>query len=303
MNTKALIQHVIEDRYSRHNVRSRIRKELEEDDVIQLRLLMVADSLKTWMEAKAPYPSKQVRKSFLLEDCQLSRKEIIDDIMLIIMQHKGRVPVQTVAGIVGPLLGYEDVFDGVKTAAEIIGVLAEQDLFDVVMANDTEEGTMMIECGYSLDEETMQYLANTKYLPPMIVPPQKVFHNHAEQYLTKKESLILGGSINHHSNKLSTDVINILNQQALSLDEEIAEMPEVPNKELDTVEKQHQFNEMCLASKEVYRELIEHGNEFYFTHKFDKRGRVYSQGYHVQIQGTEYKKALINLAQPIEVTK
>lgn len=303
MNTKALLQHVIEDRYGRHNIRSRIRKELESDDVIQLKLLMAADSLKAWIEAKASYPSKQVRKSFLLEDCDLSPKEIIDDIMLVVMQHKGSVPVQTVAGIVGPLLGFEDLFDGVKTAAEIIGVMAVDDLFDVVMANDTEEGTMMIQCGYSLDEETMQYLASTKYLPPMIVPPKKVQHNYAEQYLTKRESLILGGSINHHNNKLSVDVINILNQQALSLDEEIAEMPEVPNKELDTVEKQQQFNEMCLASKEVYRELIKHGNEFYFTHKFDKRGRIYSQGYHVNIQATEYKKALINLAEPIKVTK
>ena len=33
----------------------------------------------------------------------------------------------------------------------------------------------------------------------------------------------------------------------------------------------------------------------FITHKFDKRGRIYSQGYHVHIQGTSYKKAILEL--------
>lgn len=298
MNLKALTQICIEDRYSKRNIRDRILREIESDDLLSLRFLMAADSIKTWCNTESSYPSINSLKKAVVE-ADISRKDIVLEIVLAVVVHNSRVPVQTVAGIVGPQLGI-GVFEGVRAIAEIIGLLAAEDLFDIYMASDTEEGTMMIVSQFELDDELKQFIAGTKYLPPMIVPPKTVKSNTASQYFTIKDSLVLGGAINHHNMQLSLDVINILNQQALSLDEFIAEMPEVPNKELDTVEKQNQFNRMCLASKEVYRELIEHGNEFYFTHKFDKRGRVYSQGYHVNIQSTEYKKALINLKNPVQ---
>ena len=38
------------------------------------------------------------------------------------------------------------------------------------------------------------------------------------------------------------------------------------------------------------------GNKFYFTHKVDKRGRLYCQGYHINYQSASYKKAMIELA-------
>ena len=41
---------------------------------------------------------------------------------------------------------------------------------------------------------------------------------------------------------------------------------------------------------------------FYFTWKYDKRGRIYSQGYHVNIQSTSFKKSLINLHNKLVVT-
>lgn len=298
MNLKALTQICIEDRYSRRNIRSRILREIESDDLLSLRFLMAADSIKKWIHSPSRYDRMGELKD-ALSNAPISRKDLVLEIIITVLTNSSRVPVQTVAGIVAPQLEL-DTFTGVRIVSEVIGLLAEEDLFDVYMAGDTEEGSMMIVSQLELDDELKQFIAGTKYLPPMIVPPKIVTSNIAEQYYSIKDSLVLGGRINHHNMKLSLDVINILNQQALSLDTEIAEMPEVPNKELDTVEKQQQFNRMCMASKEVYRELIEHGNEFYFTHKYDKRGRVYSQGYHVNIQSTEYKKALINLKNPVQ---
>jgi DNA-directed RNA polymerase len=32
------------------------------------------------------------------------------------------------------------------------------------------------------------------------------------------------------------------------------------------------------------------------THKYDKRGRTYSQGYHIQPQGSDWNKAVIEFA-------
>jgi len=39
------------------------------------------------------------------------------------------------------------------------------------------------------------------------------------------------------------------------------------------------------------------------THKYDKRGRCYSQGYHVNPQGNDWNKAVIEFAEKEPVTK
>ena len=44
--------------------------------------------------------------------------------------------------------------------------------------------------------------------------------------------------------------------------------------------------------------MVSQGNRFYLTHKVDKRGRIYAQGYHITTQGTAFKKAMIELAEP-----
>jgi DNA-directed RNA polymerase len=42
--------------------------------------------------------------------------------------------------------------------------------------------------------------------------------------------------------------------------------------------------------------MVEMGNRFYLTHRYDKRGRTYAQGYHVNTQGNCWNKAVIELA-------
>ena len=55
------------------------------------------------------------------------------------------------------------------------------------------------------------------------------------------------------------------------------------------------FLRLIISSRKVYQELLSYGNSFYLNWRFDKRGRMYSQGHEVNIQSTSYKKALINL--------
>ena len=47
--------------------------------------------------------------------------------------------------------------------------------------------------------------------------------------------------------------------------------------------------------KRVYSGL-QHGNKFWFTHKYDKRGRIYCCGYQLNTQGNSYAKAQLELA-------
>ena len=56
------------------------------------------------------------------------------------------------------------------------------------------------------------------------------------------------------------------------------------------------------TSAEMYMEMVNAGNEFHLTHKVDKRGRIYSCGFHINTQGNAYKKASIDLAKEEIVT-
>ena len=49
-------------------------------------------------------------------------------------------------------------------------------------------------------------------------------------------------------------------------------------------------------SLEVMQAIATLGNEFWLTHKYDRRGRTYAVGYHINTQGTDYNKAVLELA-------
>ena len=307
------VQYEIECRYGRHNTRQILRKALDdskESGEISEALNQADSILSHWLyEVPAEYHSKELRK-LAFSKAGLNVSEFIDEVMLVVLGYNGEVPVQTVAGILAPHFKELDVFEGVKLVSELIGFMAEADVFDIYMplAEEFEEVTLMIQTSYVLDDITLQELAELKYLPPMIVEPCKVHkhqRNYTNQYLTRSEHLVLGSGVNkcnQHDKSLAIDVINTASSQALSLDEFVLNKPETPNKPLDTLEKQEQFRLMAQTSRKVYGELHSLGNQFYLTYRFDKRGRLYSQGYHVNIQSTEYKKALINLAERIKVT-
>ena len=56
------------------------------------------------------------------------------------------------------------------------------------------------------------------------------------------------------------------------------------------------------VSQEVMQHLLVLGNQFYLTHKYDRRGRTYAVGYHVNSQGTDYNKACLELAKEEVIT-
>ena len=128
----------------------------------------------------------------------------------------------------------------------------------------------------------------------MIEPPMDWTDNTDGGNLTQHKSVILG-SLNHHTGHQALDVINILQALPWELNE-MLEFQEVPNSELDTVGKELQFGNHRNQSTRVYQELIDNGNRFHFVWNFDKRGRSYSQGYHCNLQATEYKKAILSFA-------
>lgn len=291
---KELAQIVIEDEYSKRNIRKHVMDELisYDEGEFGLKIDDACRAVQKYLRGSY-YPSKEVRINHLYE-IELSIDDIVYEILSIILPNTGFMTIQSACGQLAGKLGFEDIFDGVKTAGELITVVCSSNLYDIVKPQESITGSALIENNYKLSDELMQYIANTKYLPPMVCKPKILKSNWDSAHLTVKDSVILKNKT--HDGKQSLDVLNIRNQTALSMCEYVLEMEELPKNEPETVKQEEAFKRMQESSREVYGLLLEEGNEFYLTHKVDERGRGYAQGYHLNYQSSQYKKALVNLA-------
>jgi DNA-directed RNA polymerase len=94
-----------------------------------------------------------------------------------------------------------------------------------------------------------------------------------------------------------------MNKVAMSLDLEfLCKVEEDPTFIIDTAEKQEQWKKFKRQSYSFYDLMAGQGNTFYLTHKVDKRGRIYAQGYHITTQGSAFKKAMLELSTQEYVT-
>lgn len=213
----------------------------------------------------------------------------------------------SIASLCARHLNMSDKVEAIHTMAEIIAVLGETDLWD---NKKTKEGWIVIS-RVELDAEVTQYADNALYLPPLIVKPRKVRSNRDSGYITQRgESLILGFYENHHDDNICLDVLNILNSNEYELDTDFINQYEEQwhREELS----QQEYEELSHADREIYNMdaktwkkfqeqgnffqhlMIHHGNSFYLCNKVDKRGRIYSSGFHVNVQGSSFKKAMVN---------
>lgn len=296
MRIKVLEQITIENKYSRKDIRQHVLDAIEEIDEGKVASMIDigCEAIQKYLDTDYSYASKNVRVAHVIDLMDhIDLNDIVLEILCIILPKKGPQTIQGICGQLAGILGFDNIFDGIKTAAELVTVVCESNLYDIILPRDSETGTLMVEANVSLPEEIHQYIANTKYLPPMICEPQYIKDNWTSGYLTKNESVILKGK--GHDEDLPLDVLNRANRVALSLEPNILAMQEKPKNELDTPEKVVNFARMSTSSRTVYNDLMNQGNKFYLNHKFDERLRMYCQGYHCSYQSTEYKKALINL--------
>lgn len=165
---------------------------------------------------------------------------------------------------------------------------------------DKPKGKILVRSNMALSDDLERRLNIMCVLPPMMTKPRKLTHNKSSAFLTiNNDSLILGYKENHHDECISLDVLNTLNSQALCLDLDICykfEKEFTSDFDIDTDEYKNQKKTYDKAKEqfEFFRDNLA-DSAIFFTHKVDKRGRVYSQGYQMNTQGTSYEKACINL--------
>lgn len=210
---------------------------------------------------------------------------------------------ELISKLMGTKLVVGDTSDVLSTWAELLG-LAEGNLFELERIDSVDEvgnksTTVNVVSNYEISEELGEYLDEKQYIPPCLIQPRNWENGFSGGLYTQEESAFLGHHTSKHDMDISLDVLNILQSYKWTIDADIAAMDELPNKELSG-DDLAAFNQQKDISKALYKEYMSTG--FYWIWKFDKRGRVYSQGYHINLQSYGYKKALVCLPESVLIT-
>ena len=158
---------------------------------------------------------------------------------------------------------------------------------------------------HDIKKQEQQQLDQFQYPLPMIEHPEPVTNNKETGYQTIPGSLLLKN--NHHDQDICLDHINRMNSIPLSVNPDVVafvqnqwarlDKPKPDELYQDFKKRQKAFKKYDAASRDVIDGLVAAGNHFWLTHKYDKRGRTYCQGYHVSTQGNDWNKAVIEFAE------
>ena len=239
------------------------------------------------------WDSKNERLSILKQyDTEKIILDVLTQLVLIADDYIPLISACTVKQIKG--------LNKIQSAQTIGDILHCIDSTDLILWDITEDNKRYIQSNMALSDELQRRVDLMCVLPPMLVKPRTLRHNKSCGYMTvNKDSLILGDRENYHDESISLDVLNTLNSQALCLDLDICykfqkEFKSEFDKDTDEYLNQRKTYERAKEQFEYFRDVIQ-DKTIFFTHKVDKRGRVYSQGYQFNTQGSSYEKACLQL--------
>lgn len=188
-------------------------------------------------------------------------------------------------------------FDDSQVTVNMLMKAAEADLMDWIP--DLKIFMVRIDISPDVQKELDEF----QYPMPMVVPPQHLKMNLDSGYYITRGSVILRD--NHHDDDVCLDYLNKMNQVKLCLDNDTATMiknrwrnldkPKPGESHDDFQRRRKQFEKYDRTAKAAITLLQSLNDHFYITWKYDKRGRSYSMGYQVNIQGNPWNKAVINL--------
>ncbi len=214
----------------------------------------------------------------------------VDVLIQMVLHKRATLPV-----LVGILQRH---FDTAQECADMLLRMANTDLLDY---STTSHQFIVVA---DISEDVKEDLERFQYPLPMVIEPREIKTNRDSGYLLNNSSVILKD--NHHEDDVCLDHLNRVNKIRFAINDDTATMVKNQWRNLDKPkegETREDFNKRVKAFEKydrsvqaVMAKLLSLGNSFYLTHRYDKRGRIYCQGYHVNYQGAPWNKAVIELA-------
>ena len=213
------------------------------------------------------------------------------DLLVQMALHK-RADIKTMIGLL-----YHH-FNDAQLCADMLLKAAHADIID--WDSTTKQFVVMFE----MTPEVQEDLDRFQYPLPMVVKPKMITKNRETGYYLNQGSVILRN--NHHEDDVCLDHLNRMNSIKFTINADTAKMIKNKWKNLDKCKdgetredfekRKKAFAKYDKTAKSVMSLLMQQSDHFYLTHKYDKRGRVYCQGYHVNYQGTPWNKAVCEFA-------
>lgn len=144
----------------------------------------------------------------------------------------------------------------------------------------------------AISVEDSQELARCFFLPPSKERLNHWTNKSNGGYHFQKDYAILGDSFNKHNYPIDLNTLNILQNVRYRLTNNV-DTPQVLEDDASE-DRAVQFAMSEIQTRKVLKEYRD--SEFSFVWQFDKRGRVYSSGYDINIQGDSYRKASLEFA-------
>lgn len=308
-----IFQEENEMRYNRKHIDGYIRAAIEGSSDMQARMAHGVELVNAYIAKEYSYESKNVRVAQL---AGLDIPTLVLDMFVGVAYCLREELFTSVTAQLASRLKFSDKVEAIKTVGELLAVICATDAFDICKASKFD--SLVVINRIPLDQKLIDFIEGSIYLPPMVCEPLELTNNFSSGYLTHNDSLVLGTG-NHHDGDICLDTLNTMNKVALKLDTDfLSTVEEDPTNEitidkvradaakkgkaltdgqakeqvLKELEHWHRFK---VQSYEFYLLMARQGNQFYLTHKVDKRGRAYCSGYHISTQGTSFKKACIEL--------
>lgn len=286
-----ILQEMNEERFNRKHIDVKIRTAIEGNPEMVAKIEHGSALVQEYLATTYSYASKNRRIAQL---ANMDVSAMVMDIFVGIAYSQRPELFTSVSAQMAARLKFSDRTDAITTVAELMAVLCLTDAFDILKPN--KQASLMVVSRIPLSDNLKSFIENSQYLPPMVCEPLELTHNYSSGYLTHNDSLILGSG-NHHDGDICLDTLNLMNKVALKLDTQfLCKAEEDPTFDLDTQDKEDAWRRFKTQSYMFYSLMEQQDNRFYFTHKVDKRGRAYSQGYHLNPQGSSFKKAMLELA-------
>lgn len=218
--------------------------------------------------------------------------EMVIDALCQMYLHRQADPA-TLVGILSPKWGSPQV------VADKLLRLVELDYFD--FNEDLDRFTV----SYDLSDDVKEMLDKFQFPLPMVVHPLPVQDNFDTGYLGMKGLLVLNGSDYFKDVDICLDHLNRANKVALAMNFDVINSDQgrfvkpvrAVGEDFDEYRKRlKQAEQFYQTSIAVMSQINELSDEVYLTHRYDRRGRVYTSGYHINTQGDDYRKAVLTLA-------
>ena len=283
------VQAAIEVSCSKKNIKKKILTMIDSSPAILVKIEEGVQAINEWRSKEYSYPAKNKRLEALSE---INLEDFVKDVMTVVLPLTKPTLLTNVSGQLANHLGFENKRDGIITAAEILAVLSSADLFD--LKKNQKYSSIYLHNRYKAPQSLLEFIHQTKYLPPMVCEPRILTKNSDSAHITVKDHIFLGKEGNYHNGNMCLDNLNRLNRIPFSLNVAmLTQFSETPKKLLKTKETKDNWEKMVRDSYEVYTDLVHKGNKFWIPNKPDTRGRTYSQGYHVSPQGNSFRKSII----------